>query len=215
MRVCQKLLKLLFHLDCCVEGESTILKPQSGLNWDIKRTPILRRSKFKQEAGPRWTRFQHRGKIKVPPSILSNLLPHCIFIRWIDYGSAAFTSHRRDNDLLVVVKNYCRSCSSISVRSINSIFWQIEVALIRKLRFHSFEGEMWSDTSKGFLGWVELGRGLDCEKRGECISLRKKGKARLTWKQRWSACCQLLTTDTSHFEKLLKGRSDRVKDSST
>lgn len=65
--------------------------------------------------------------------------------------------HKCGAGLKVLVKNYCNACSSISVRSKNSISWQIEVALIRKLRFHSFEGEVWSDTSKGFqdgLSWV-------------------------------------------------------------
>lgn len=70
-------------------------------------------------------------------------------------GTALLTPlHKCGICLKVLVKNYSKSCSSISVRSKNSISWQIEVALIRKLRFHSFEGEVWSDTSKGF--WNEL-----------------------------------------------------------
>lgn len=70
-------------------------------------------------------------------------------------GTALLTPlHKCGICLKVLVTNYSRLCSSISVRSKNSISWQIEVALIRKLRFHSFEGEVWSDTSKGF--WNEL-----------------------------------------------------------
>lgn len=106
----------------------------------------------------------------------SNPLPRCVVSRWTDSGSAVFTSHGCDNGLLVLVKNYCRSCCSISVRSINSIFWQIEVALIRKLRFHSSEGEMWSDTSKDFLGWLSQAGGW--WQKGKCISLGKKKQER-------------------------------------
>lgn len=129
------------------------------MNWDIKRAPTLRRYQEVQTGS--WAMLDPRLIRQENKSAAKRHFKSTSLMR-LSSGEPAGTAlltllHICGIGLQVLVKNYCKLCSSISVRSKNSISWQIEVALIRKLRFHTFEGEMWSDTSKGFrdeLSWV-------------------------------------------------------------
>lgn len=84
----------------------------------------------------------------------------CLYrVDWLRQHCFYFTQKWRWPKCLL--GNYRSLCSSsIAVRSINSISWQIEVALIRKLRFQQLWGWDAKWHIKEPLVWAEPGGGL-------------------------------------------------------
>lgn len=124
----------------------------SGLNWDIKRASSLRRQ---GHAGPT---PNTESKIKVLPSVNSNLHPRCPFICWIDRDSATYFSLKCGVGLLSACWELAQCVQLYRPSDLKIVYTdKLRLLLSENWDFTSFEGDVRSHTSKGFGVWVDLG----------------------------------------------------------
>lgn len=98
------------------------------------------------------------GKIKLLPSVNSNPHPQRSFICWIDGDSTTYFPLKCGVGLLSACWELAQRVQLVSPSDLKIVYTdKLRLLLSENWDFTSFEGDVWSHTSKGFWGWVDLG----------------------------------------------------------